>query len=129
MVINAPDSPLYLGVEVRPSLTGNRRQFDWVISIHSAPDRTNYFYISIPANLILIRSRGCRISVDVTPPDIPAIMCSYLTCENIPKLPLALALTTAPPLPFLIAVMDDGCLDWSCSYPRTARIDIWMSRF
>lgn len=31
-----------------------------------------------PANLILMRSKGCRINVDVTPPDIPATRCSYL---------------------------------------------------
>lgn len=31
-----------------------------------------------PAKRILMRSRGCRINVDVTPPDIPATRCSYL---------------------------------------------------
>lgn len=36
----------------------------------------------LPANRILIKSNGCKINVDVTPPDIPATMCSYLTCEN-----------------------------------------------
>lgn len=31
-----------------------------------------------PANLILSKSKGCRINVEVTPPDIPATRCSYL---------------------------------------------------
>lgn len=31
-----------------------------------------------PAKRILMRSRGCKINVDVTPPDIPATRCSYL---------------------------------------------------
>lgn len=40
------------------------------------------FVIHLPANRILIKSNGCRMSVEVTPPDMPATMCSYLTCEN-----------------------------------------------
>jgi hypothetical protein len=29
-----------------------------------------------------MRSNGCNIRVDVTPPDIPATKCSYLTWES-----------------------------------------------
>lgn len=32
----------------------------------------------LPANRILIKSKGWRIKVEVTPPDIPATRCSYL---------------------------------------------------
>lgn len=35
-----------------------------------------------PAKRILMRSRGCRINVDVTPPDMPATRCSYLMWLN-----------------------------------------------
>ena len=38
--------------------------------------------IKLPANLILSKSSGCKITVEVTPPEIPAIKCSYLTCES-----------------------------------------------
>ena len=36
----------------------------------------------IPANLILIRSRGCRIRVEAMPPEMPATRCSYLMLEK-----------------------------------------------
>lgn len=36
----------------------------------------------LPAKRILMRSNGCSISVDVTPPETPATRCSYLTWEN-----------------------------------------------
>lgn len=36
----------------------------------------------LPANRIFIRSKGCRINVDVTPPDMPATRCSYLRNEK-----------------------------------------------
>lgn len=39
-------------------------------------------HIYLPANRIFIKSNGCKMSVEVTPPDMPATMCSYLTCEN-----------------------------------------------
>lgn len=45
-------------------------------------DRFQWNVIKIPAKRILRRSSGCRIRVDVTPPDIPANKCSYLTWEN-----------------------------------------------
>lgn len=32
----------------------------------------------LPANLVLIKSNGCSIKVETTPPDIPAMKCSYL---------------------------------------------------
>lgn len=35
-----------------------------------------------PAKRILMRSNGCRISVDATPPETPATRCSYLTWAN-----------------------------------------------
>lgn len=33
----------------------------------------------IPAKRILIRSKGCKIKVEATPPEIPATRCSYFT--------------------------------------------------
>lgn len=36
----------------------------------------------LPAKRILIRSNGCNIIVDATPPDTPATRCSYFTCEK-----------------------------------------------
>lgn len=36
----------------------------------------------IPANRILIKSNGCKMSVDVTPPENPATKCSYRKVEN-----------------------------------------------
>lgn len=36
----------------------------------------------VPANRILIKSNGCKMSVDVTPPEKPATKCSYRMVEN-----------------------------------------------
>lgn len=62
----------------------------------------------LPANRILIKSSGCRINVDVTPPEIPATMCSYLTCEKRLFFPAG---KTAPlaPLFFMDAIILSVC--------------------
>ena len=55
-----------------------------------------------PANLILIKSRGWRINVDATPPDIPAKRCSYLMLD---KKTATLELALVPKLLFVLAML------------------------
>lgn len=64
----------------------------------------------LPANLVLIRSNGCSISVEITPPDIPATKCSYF------KWLRSLVLATGVPLLVFIGdifPMTGCCCCWS----------------
>lgn len=49
----------------------------------------------LPAKRIFNKSNGWSISVDVTPPDTPATMCSYFTCANNPLFLLLVLLLIA----------------------------------
>lgn len=75
----------YCGKDVLPSLTkkiicfitNNTRgiYFDWL----DEPVETNS-----PANRIFRRSKGCKIRVEMAPPETPAMRCSYLMCLKSP---------------------------------------------
>jgi hypothetical protein len=56
--------------------------------------------ITLPANLILMRSKGCRIRVDATPPDMPATRCSYFTWLKT----VIFRLGPEPPVAFIVVI-------------------------
>lgn len=57
-------------------------------------------FITLPANLILMRSKGCKIRVDATPPDMPATRCSYFTWLRT----VIFRLGDAPPVAFIVVI-------------------------
>lgn len=107
---NALDRPRYCGAARVPSFTVEMRK-EREAKAESWINHTigNCFVDNSPAKRILIRSSGCSIRVDVTPPEMPATMCSYLTCEKMLNLRLATGINgaMAPPLtePLLLPLL------------------------
>jgi len=68
--------------------------------------------VTLPANLILIRSKGCRMRVDATPPDMPATKCSYFTWLKT----VIFRLGDAPPDDFIVVIswLELSFLDVHC---------------